>query len=102
MNSVIRATTPTFKYVFKTVTVTDITQAFLTISCDGTVKLEKDLATATVGQNFIAWTLTQEESLSIPAGMVVAECNWLTSGGTRGSSGMRTISIEKNSKEVVI
>ncbi len=100
--NVIKATTPTFKYVFKTVDVADITKAFLTISKNGVTALEKSLAEASVGEDFIAWTLTQNETLSVPAGLVTSECNWLTIGGTRGSSGKATLTFERNSKEVVI
>lgn len=102
MSNVIRATTPTIRYFFNTVSVADITKAYLTITKNDVVVIEKELSEAVVGEDYIAWTLTQNETLSIPAGLVTSECNWLTSGGTRGSSGMRTISIEKNSKEVVI
>ena len=99
---VIRATTPTFKYVFKTVDVQNITKAYLTISKDGQTAIEKSLADATIGEDYLAWTFSQSDSLHIPAGIVTAECNWLTVDGTRGSSGKSQLNIERNSKEVVI
>ena len=102
MSNVIRATTPTIRYVFKTVSVADIAKAYLTITKNDVVVIEKELSEAAVGEDFIAWTLTQNETLSVPAGLVTSECNWLTTGGTRGSSGKATLTFERNSKEVVI
>lgn len=102
MSNVIRATTPTIRYVFNTVSVADLTKAYLTITKNDVTVIEKELSDAAVGEGYIAWTLTQNETLSIPAGLVTAECNWLTAGGTRGSSGKATLTFERNSKEVVI
>ena len=103
MGCVIRATTPTLKYTFKKVPVTDITQAYLSIARgDGTTVIEKSLEDATVGNGYIAWTLTQAETLSIAAGSASAMCNWLTRDGTRGASIKVGLTFERNYKEEVI
>lgn len=102
MSCVIRATTPTFKYTFATVNVANISQAYLTIAKNGTTVLEKSLADATVGEDYISWTLTQAETLSLLPGTAAVMLNWLTRDGTRGSSGNETLVIERNLKEVVI
>lgn len=101
MSNVIRATTPTIKYTFNVVSVSDITKAYLTIKKGDTV-IEKDITDATVGEDFLAWTLTQAETLSISAGSALMELNWLTAGGTRGASGKNTVIFDTNLKEEVI
>lgn len=102
MSNVIRATTPTIKYNFHVVSVSDIVKAYLTIKKAGAVTIEKSLEDATVGEDFLAWTLTQQETLSIAAGSAVIELNWLTQGGTRGASGRTNLTFEPNLKEEVI
>lgn len=102
MSNVIRATTPTIKYNFHVVSVSDIVKAYLTIKKAGAVTIEKSLEDATVGEDFLAWTLTQQETLSISAGSALMELNWLTAGGTRGASGKNTVIFDTNLKEEVI
>lgn len=101
MSNVIRATTPTIKYTFKVVSVSDITKAYLTIK-KGEVTIEKDLSDAIVGEKYLAWTLTQQETLSIAAGNAQMELNWLTQGGTRGASKRVNVTFDPNLKEEVI
>lgn len=102
MSCVIRATTPTFKYTFKTVAVTNISQAYLTIAKNGTTVIEKSLSDAYIGDGYLAWTLTQAETLSVAAGTASVMLNWLTRDGTRGASKETGLTFERNHKEVVI
>lgn len=93
---IIRGTTPTIKYEFNDIEVTDITSAYLTIKADEDI--EKDLTTATVGDNYLSWTLTQAETLAF-GDKISCMINWLLSDGTRGASDKETILIESNYKE---
>jgi len=86
MTKIIIGTTPTITYKFKVVAVADITKAILTIKERGTTLIEKTLADATVGENTLSWTLTQEETLAIGARGASIMLNWLTTDGVRGAS----------------
>ena len=86
MTKIIIGTTPTITYKFKVVDVSEITVAILTIKERGTTLIEKDLSDATVGEDTLSWTLTQEETLSIGAKPASIMLNWLTADGTRGAS----------------
>lgn len=99
MASIIRGTTPTFKYTFNTVDVTKITTAFLTIKSK--TDLEKDLSDAVVGTNYLAWTLTQSETLAL-GDQISVMVNWKLQDGTRGASAKKQFLIDVNYKDVVI
>lgn len=88
MIKIIIGTTPTIKYTFKTVDPADFTEAIMTIKDSRkTEKLRKTLDTATVGTDYVEWTLTQEETLSLGTGSALSMMlNWLTDGGVRGAS----------------
>ena len=102
MASIIRATTPTIKYVFKTVRVEDITAAYMTIKMEESVLIEKDLTEATVSEDAITWTLTQQETLAMTADKVTIMLNWKLNDGTRGASVRTALFVEDNDKEEVI
>lgn len=97
MNTIIRGTTPTIQYTFSEVDVHDIAVAYLTLG-----SLERDLSTATVGDNFLAWTLSQSETLAITESAVFACLNWRLGDGTRGASATTKILIAPNPKNEVI
>lgn len=101
MAKIIRGTTPTLKYTFSTISVADITAAYLTIKQAGEVIIEKNISTATIGDFDISWTLTQAETLMLVDNITVM-CNWLLSDGTRGATARTKIAIEVNDKEEVI
>lgn len=101
MANVIRATTPTFKYVFKCVDVSDISEAYLTIE-QGSLEIEKDLTQANVGDDYIAWTLTQSETLELQPGNAAVMLNWKTETGLRGASKKTLLMIDQNLKDEVI
>lgn len=102
MTNIIIGTTPTITYKFKIVSPADLTKAILTIKCNGQVILEKTLADATVGEDSLSWTLTQQETLSIGTRSGKMMLNWLTNSGTRGASAETVITGVTNHKREVI
>ena len=102
MASIIRLTTPTIKYGFKVVKVSDIAKAYLTIKQDGTAIIEKDLNDATVGEKDLSWRFSQEETKLMSIGKITAMINWLLNDGTRGASGKTVLLIDGNFKDEVI
>ena len=102
MATIIRGTTPPIKYTFQTVKPSDISVAYLTAKQGGATKIEKALADATVGEDFIAWTLTQEDTLALSPAMAYFMCNWKKADGTRGASEEMGAMVTSNHKEEVI
>ena len=86
MTKIIIGTTPTITYKFKVVDVADITVAILTIKERGVNIIELNLSDATIGEDSLSWTLTQEETLLIGARTATMMLNWKTEDGTRGAS----------------
>ena len=99
MASIIRGTTPTLKYTFNDIQVSDITAAYLTIKAKETI--EKDLSVATVGQKDLSWKLTQAETIDFGDSISVM-INWKLQDGTRGASEKTTIRVDENYKETEI
>lgn len=97
LKTIIRGTTPTIQFTFKEVDVSDVTTAYLNI---GTI--EKDLSTATVGDDTISWTLSQSETLGLSGLRTTVQLNWKTSDGTRGASEAVQVEIAENAKNEVI
>lgn len=102
MANIIRATTPTLKYTFRIINVSDIVSAYLTIKQDDRTIIEKSLQDATVGENSLSWMFTQQETLLMAMGKISAMLNWKLSDGTRGASRESLVSIMRNHKEEVI
>lgn len=102
MATITRGETPTIKYTFRTVDVRNIEVAYVTFVQDGIVKLEKDISSATIGPDYILWTLTQEESLSLDLDSCCFMGNWRTIDGTRGVTRKRSFDVDYNFKEEVI
>ena len=86
MTKIIIGTTPTITYKFKVVDVSEITVAILTIKERGVNVIELNLSDATVGEDSLSWTLTQEETLQIGVKTCTMMLNWKTQDGTRGAS----------------
>lgn len=100
MQIIIRGTTPVFKYTFSEVAISDITVAYLTIK-SGNTTVEKTLSDATIGDDYLQWQLSQEETISLGRD-AVARLNWKKEDGTRGASNRVSLTIEENEKEGVI
>ena len=88
MTKIVIGTTPTITYRFKTVSVSEISAAILTIHDRGSDIIRKTLEDAVVNvtDNTLSWTLTQTESLSIGVKDCKMMLNWKTETGTRGTS----------------
>ena len=74
---IIRGTNSSIKIKFSKVNPAEINTAYLTIKQTGKDILEKNLAECTVGDNYIEWILTQEETLSFSADRpVTIQCRY--------------------------
>lgn len=106
--TIVIGTTPTIIFNnFQIVKVGEIKEAVLTIKQGGmysrAVLIKRDLSTAEVTATEIAWTLTQEETLSLDPKAQASVCmNFLTETGLRGTSKAVNCYIEDNPlKEVM-
>lgn len=101
--AIIRGTTPIIEFKYTDVDVDDITVAKLVVKQLGAIKIEKDLASATVAQSSLSWKLTQEETLSLESKkQVTIVCDWKLSNGTRGRSNVLTTETGEPGKNEVI
>ena len=96
ITEIVIGTTPTIKYTFNKVNVNDITKAILSISRYDNVILTKSLSEATVGNDFLSWTLTQEETLNVGESTVNIMLNWVDTSGIRGVGESMLIKFTKN------
>lgn len=83
--AVVRFTTPTFKFTFKKVDVSDIVEADLVVKQWENTIVEKDFSSATVDtdENALLWTLTQAEAgllLTVPSTAVYLRASFRTGG----------------------
>lgn len=104
MVKIIIGTTPTIKYKFSIVDPADFSEAIMTINDSRKIeKLRKTLNEATVGNGFIEWTLTQEETLSLGTGSALSMMlNWLTTSGVRGASAEEAVvAVNNHIREVI-
>ena len=100
---IIRGTTPTFVFTFKTVSPSDITSAFLVVKQLGKIRISKDISAATIEENSIEWTITQDESLTLSIGRPTEiHCDWVANDGTRGHSVPALCDVIPGGKEEVI
>ena len=100
MEEIIRGTTPTITYTFSVVNVADITTAYLTIKHSAGM-LTKTLSDATVEENSLVWTLSQEDTLSMNK-IVSIMINFKLADGTRGASDEDSIKMIRNHVNEVI
>lgn len=98
MVKIVIGTTPTIKYKFSIVDPADFSEAIMTIKDSRKQeKLRKNLDEATVGADYIEWTLTQEETLSLGTGSALSMMlNWLTNSGVRGASAEEAVMAVNN------
>lgn len=102
MTRIIIGTTPTITYKFSVVSVSDITSAILTIKERGTTIIEKSLADASIGEDTLSWTLTQQETLNMGARSASIMLNWKLRDGTRGASKEEVImGVDNHVREVM-
>ena len=101
MESIIKGTTPTIIFKYKSINVSEITKAFLVIKQSVTTIVERDISSATVNteDNQLEWILTQAETLDLKVGTTVfISCDWLLTSGTRGRSRMYRCEVEPSGK----
>lgn len=102
MTQIIIGTTPTITYTLKIVPVNSIVKAVLTVKERGVNIIEKDLTDATVGDDTLSWTLTQEETLQLGTKTATMMLNWKTEDGTRGASKEEVITgVNNHVREVI-
>ena len=95
--TIIRGTTPTLKFTFNTVDVSDITDAVLIVAQGGTTVIQMLKTAATVGADYIAWTIAQADSVKLdPDVPAKIQVNWKLNNGTRGASKAVYASIADN------
>lgn len=76
-----RGTTPTIRYTFKLIDVSDIVVAELRIQ-QVSVIIDKTLQDAAVGEDYLEWKLSQAETLSLVSGVSVQiQLRYKTSDG---------------------
>lgn len=94
--TIIAGTTPTIEYTFSTVPVANITTAIFTIKQNGQAVIEKTLADATIGEDKISWTLSQEDSLSLSLTKTTkAYLDYVLTDGTRGAGITQNVNISE-------
>lgn len=96
MTDVVIGTTPTFIFKFSKIQPSDIVKAVMTIKQSGNIIIERDLTTATVSEDSVSWTLTQEETLAAEIGTAEILLNWLDDNDTRGVSVKETLKFVRN------
>ena len=105
-NIIVRGTTPSFIYTCNSIQVSDIATIYLTITQNGTTKIEKDKTSATIDttHNTVTWKLTQAETLTLDTTKVASVyCKWkLTSDGTVGEAVQIDVRINPTGKDEVI
>ena len=102
MANIVVGTTPNIIYTFKSVSVSNIVTAILTIKKDGSEVLRKTIDDATVGDKSLTWKLSQDDTLSVGDGKASCMLNWVTADGTRGVSDEMTLMFTSNHIEEVI
>lgn len=100
---IFKGTTPTFVFTFKTVSPSDIVTAFLVIKQFGKTRVSQDISKATVNEDSMEWTLTQDESLTLSIGKPAEiHCDWVAANGTRGHSEFAMCDVLPGGKDEVI
>lgn len=100
--AIIRYTTPTLKFTFSAIDVSDITVAYLVIKQNERTIIERGLDSAVVDESSLSWTLSQEETGSLSKANVNIYCDWKLRDGTRGRSKVKTEGVINSGKSEVI
>lgn len=102
MTEIIIGTTPTITYKYKIVSPSEFRAAFLTIKVNEQTIIEKTLADAEIGEDYLEWTLSQEDTLVIGTRFGKMQANAVTADGKRVASTEETIRGLHNQKPEVI
>lgn len=99
---IIRGTTPTIIVTFNQVNVNDLTDGYLVIKQELQNVIQKPLTEATIENNYVSYTLTQEETLSLTSGVQgKLMFDWLV-GSTRGRSQVEKVCVTDSGMDEVI
>lgn len=103
MGNIVRGTTPLIRYTFNSITVTDITTAYLVLKQGGNAVITKTLDDCTVGNGFLDWILEQEDTLALCDRRPCEIClDWLLNDGTRGVGRTAQVGVSNPAKNEVI
>lgn len=98
----VRGTTPTIRYTFNTVDTSNLTVAKLRLE-QGNILIEKDLTDGSVGEGYIEWTLSQEETLSFcEKKNCLIKLDWKLQDGTRGIGTTKTVDVISSAYDEVL
>ena len=98
-----RGTTPTIRFNLSVINPSEIVSAVMTIAQFGTNVVEKEFDTATVGESYIEWNLSQSETLSIKQpGEAEVQARYRTLDGQAYESKIYKVSVERILHEGVI
>lgn len=87
MNDVIRGTTPKIRFTFRKIAISDIETAFLTIKQNNSKVIEKSLEDATIGEQYLTFPLSQEDTLKLKANTTLKiQIRWKLFDGNAGAS----------------
>lgn len=96
MQKIVVGTTPKIRWHFSKVSVSDIVTATTTIKKHGLNVVVKDIDSATINDDEITYSLSQDETLGAGADICEIMLNWVTNTGIRGASGITHIEFTKN------
>ncbi len=103
MRNIVRGTTPTIKITFSEIDPSTIEIAYLVIKQLGISPIEVPFDRAVLGNDYISFTLTQNETLTLIEGnQCEIYCDWKTQDGTRGRSKACRCTVEATGKDEVI
>ena len=103
MNEIARGTTPTIRFTFSTVDVSNIVTAYLTLKQNSETIIEKDISSATTGEDYIEWRLAQEDTKTLDGRYPVqVQCRYKMNDGTVLTSKIYTEKVYDILKEDVI
>lgn len=103
MNNIVRGTTPLIRYTFDSITVTDIVTAYLVIKQNGDAVITKTLTDCVVGDGYIDWVLTQEDTLALKNSRSCDIClDWLLNDGARGVGRTAQVGVTNSAVDEVI
>lgn len=103
MGNIVRGTTPLIRYTFDTISVNDITQAFIVLKQGCNDVVTKTLDDCTIGDGYIDCVLTQEDTLALCDKKPCDIClDWLLADGTRGVGRTAQVGVSNSAVNEVI
>ena len=96
-------TTPTIRFNLKVIDPADIAYAVMTIAKCGAILVEKETDTATFGESYIEWNLSQQETLELGQnGEVEIQARYRMNNEQAYKSPCHTVKVDKLLHEGVI